>query len=116
MSYHCSLIVEGVHDRASDVARQIAAVNTAHVERQLDHMLRDIQASPQWQESGDLAHQLRFHFEPIRHALAFIARYLEGHPATEDDRLTAFIFAMYIYTEVPKLIRDFGYEEPVPQS
>jgi hypothetical protein len=116
MAYHCSLIVEGVHDRENDVARQIAAVNTTHVERQLDLMLRDIQSSPDWQDKNDLAHQLHFHFDPVRHALTFLADYLTGRAAPEADRLTAVIFAMYVYAEVPKLIRDFGYEEPLPQS
>jgi hypothetical protein len=115
MAYHCSLIVEGVHDRANDVARQIAAVNTAHVERQLDQMLREIQASSEWQAKEDLPHQLHFHFDPIRHALAFLADYLTGGPASEEDRLTAMIFSMYVYTEIPKLIREFGYEAPASQ-
>lgn len=113
MGYHCSLIVEGVHDRENELCRQIGVANLGLVERQLGEMLRHVQSSPEWTDTGDLQHRLRFHFDPIRHALTFIASYLDGTCATEEDRLTARIFAMYVYAEVPKLVKDFGCEETV---
>lgn len=113
MAYHCGLIVEAVHDRDNDVCRQIGVANVAHVERQLGEMLRDIQSSPDWLVASDLQHRLHFHFDPIRHALAVVGSYLENQPITTEDTLTARIFALHLYTEVPKLVRDFGYEEIV---
>jgi hypothetical protein len=111
MSYHCGIIVEGVHYRRDYTFRQLGIVNVGHVERQLGEMLRDIQASPRWNEDGDLAQRLRFLFDPIKYALTFLASYLESESPTEEERMTAIIFASYVYIEVPKLVKDFGCEE-----
>ena len=111
MAYHCGIIVEGVHDWRDDVYRQLAAVNVAHVERRLGEMLREIQASPQWQETGDLPRRLKFQFDPVKHALGYLAEFLDGKRVTDEEELTARIFSLYLYSEVPKLVRDFGYEE-----
>lgn len=111
MAYHCGIIVEGVHDWRDGVCRQLAAVNVAHVERRLAEMLKDIQESPQWQEAGNLGRRLRFQFDPVKHALGYLANFLEAPENSEEDELTARIFSLFLYTEVPKLVRDFGYDE-----
>lgn len=110
LAYHCGLIVEGVHYRDDDVYREIGAVNVAHVERLLGGMLSEIQSQAASNGGGDLAHQLRVHFDPLKHALSFLATYLENQHVPPDDRLTAIIFASYVYTEAPQLVRDYGYE------
>jgi hypothetical protein len=110
LAYHCGLIVEGVYYHGDDMYREIGAVNVAHVERLLGAMLIHIQEAAASNGAGNLAHQLHLHFDPLKHALTFLAAFLADKATSDDDRLTAIIFANYVYTEAPKLVRDYGYE------
>lgn len=74
-------------------------------------MTWDMQASAERKDVDDLKQQIKLRCKPTSHALKFLWRFLGSAEHTEHDELTAIIFADYLYNEVPKLVRDFGYEE-----
>jgi hypothetical protein len=113
-AYHCGKIVEGVHDYQDDTYRQLGLVNLRLVEGRLAEMLKDLQQSPEWKDTPDLQTRLRFYFEPLKHAITFLESFLQSKSHSTDEELTAIIFAGFIDDRAPKLIRDFGCEDPGP--
>ena len=112
IAYYCGKICEGVIDdgTAHDTYREVGLVNVHYVEDRVGEMLSDIQASPECQVSTNLQRRLRFDFEPIQHALKGLAAFLEQRNPPEDARITATVFARYTDNEVPKKVREYGYE------
>ena len=97
IEYYCGKIVEAVYDQGDSKTARLQGLGTLEmIEESVAELLAEVQASERdrWQE-------LQFEFELIKHAISELLNFLQEPEPLLENRLTAKIFATYLYRALP---------------
>lgn len=105
-------VVEAVYDHGGPTAISgLGLANLSLIETKLAELLVEVQSKPsEWQDRRE---ELQFEFELVKHAISNLTNFLQDKEPLHEVRLTAKIFATYLYRAAPDVVTKWQSDYPV---